>query len=226
MDIQQLQRRNGQGSQAGNEQHGLFLTFEGIDGSGKSTQVQLLTEALEQEGFPVALTREPGGTPIGEQIREMLLNPVNMISPKAEMLLYAASRAELAASFIRPRLEEGTIVLCDRFVDSSVAYQGYGRGLGDDVWKVNEPVIEGCMPDSTFVFDVPVDVSRTRVREQAEPDRIEKERAEFFTRVREGYLRQAERFPDRIIVIDGRKPIADIQRCVMEHVRKLLDGNR
>lgn len=199
---------------------GMFITFEGIDGSGKSTQISLLKDYLEENGHHVLLTREPGGTPAGEKIRNILLDRANVISDRAEMFLYAASRAQLVQDVIRPALDCGVTVICDRFLDSSIAYQAFGRQLGSMVEEINRPAVNGCFPDLTFLLDVPVGTGRKRVTDQAEPDRLEAEKDVFFQRVRDGYLKIAEREPERMCVLDGSGDVqeiqAEIQRLTME----------
>ena len=182
----------------------MFVTFEGIDGSGKSTQAELLRARLEAEGHDVLATREPGGTELGERIRELLLHGGHM-SPWAEALLYAASRAQHVAEFVRPALERGAWVVCDRYVDSSVAYQGVGRGLGlDRVLDINLAAVGGLMPDRTFLLEL--DVSQLPARLQGDHDRLEREAADFHARVSEGYRELAARFPERIVVVDAMLP--------------------
>lgn len=194
---------------------GMFITFEGIDGSGKSTQIQLLAEHFRKKGLSVTETREPGGTPSGEKIRNILLDRNNSISDAAEMLLYAASRAQLVRDVICPALLDGEIVLCDRFLDSSIAYQAYGRGLGSQVEMVNRPAVDGCVPDLTFLLDLPVRTGKIRASETGEPDRLESEKDAFFRRVREGYLAIAEECPSRVKVIDAELSIEEIQTQIL-----------
>ncbi len=201
---------------------GMFISFEGIDGSGKSTQIQQLREFLEGMNLSVVQTREPGGTETGERIREILLDPQSEISDVTEMLLYAAARAQLVRDLIRPALRDGKAVLCDRFLDSSVAYQAYGRGLGDMVAEVNAPAVDGCVPDLTFLLDVPVNAGRERVESHSEPDRLEREKDAFFQRVRDGYLHIAKAEPERVRVIDGTLTIEEIQKIIRDAVSKKI----
>ncbi|MGN1382999.1 MAG: dTMP kinase [Eubacterium sp.] len=198
----------------------MFITFEGIDGSGKSTQISLLKDFLEENGQRVILTREPGGTPAGEKIRNILLDRNNVISDRSEMFLYAACRAQLVRDVIRPALHDGMTVICDRFLDSSIAYQAFGRQLGSMVQEINGPAVDGCIPDLTFLLDVPVGTGRERVEEQAEPDRLESEKDAFFQRVRNGYLKIAEREPDRVFVLDGTGEVQDIQSAIQSITKK------
>ena len=182
----------------------MFVTFEGIDGSGKSTQAELLRARLEADGFDVVVTREPGGTELGERIRDLLLHGGH-VSPWAEALLYAASRAQHVDEVIRPALERGTWVVCDRYVDSSVAYQGVGRELGlDRVLDLNLAAVGGLMPDRTFLLEL--DVAASSGRLQGDHDRLEREPGDFHTRVADGYRELAARFRERIVVLDAASP--------------------
>ena len=179
----------------------MFVTFEGLDGSGKSTQIERLRAALAAEGREVVTAREPGGTPLGERIRELVLHGEEMTA-WAEALLYAAARAELVAEVIAPALERGADVLLDRYLDSSVAYQGVGRGLGlDEVLELNLLAVRGLLPDRTFVLALDAATSRERVG--ALPDRIERADDAFHARVAAGYEELAGLFPERIVVLDG-----------------------
>lgn len=182
----------------------MFVTFEGIDGSGKSTQAELLRARLEADGFDVVVTREPGGTELGERIRDLVLHGGH-VSPWAEALLYAASRAQHVDEVIRPALERGTWVVCDRYVDSSVAYQGVGRELGlDRVLDLNLAAVGGLMPDRTFLLEL--DVAASSGRLQGDHDRLEREPGDFHTRVADGYRELAARFRERIVVLDAASP--------------------
>lgn len=179
----------------------MFVSFEGLDGSGKTTQVERLRAALEAEGREVVTAREPGGTALGEQIRGLVLHGDEM-TPWAEALLYAAARAELVAEVIEPALARGADVLLDRYVDSSVVYQGIGRGLGrDEVLQLNLLAVGGIVPDRTFVLAI--DPGRSLERVGSRPDRIEREAASFHARVAAGYQELAALFPERIVVLDG-----------------------
>ena len=199
---------------------GIFITFEGSDGSGKSTQIKKLAEYLVAMGKEVVVTREPGGTDISEQIRGIILDPNNKNeSPVTEMMLYAAARAQIVAELIKPSIEEGKIVLCDRFVDSSIAYQAYGRGLGDQVKIVNSYALQGLLPDVTFFLDITAEEGRKRNKSTDKNDRMEQEAIEFHQRVYEGYKKIAEDNKDRVVVIDASKSIDQ----VFEEIKKVYD---
>jgi len=190
------------------ERHGKLITFEGSEGSGKSTQIGLLAERLEQAGWEIVVTREPGGTRIGEEIRHLLKHADaghNMV-PETELLLFAAARAQLVREVINPALEDGKIILCDRFLDSTTVYQGVARQLSSDpVQVINELAVGDTMPDLTIVVDVPAEIGLRRARRRVSdlPDRMEKENIEFYQRVRNGYLLLAKQMPDRFFVVDG-----------------------
>jgi len=180
---------------------GMFITFEGVDGSGKSTQARLLAERLRSEGREVVSTREPGGTALGEQVRGLLLHS-DRVAPWAEATLFSAARAQLVDEVIRPALARGADVVCDRYLDSSLAYQGLARGLGvERVLEVNLAVTAGLLPDRTFLLVVPTDVASGR--RSRKPDRIEAEGEEFTAGVDRAYKELAEVFPHRIVVLDG-----------------------
>ena len=188
---------------------GIFITFEGIEGAGKSTQAKKLYEYLISKGKNAVLTREPGGTKTGKKIREILLSHSDEIfPPKAELFLYEADRNFHIHNVIKPNIEKGNYVICDRFIDSTLAYQGYARGLDIELIKgLNEIAIEGLKPDITFLIDIPVEISLKRIGNQK--DRIESESIDFHKRLRDGFLKIAEE-EDRIFVIDGTKDIESI----------------
>jgi dTMP kinase len=207
---------------------GAFISFEGIEGSGKTTQIALLADSLSARGRSVQLTREPGGTPIGDQVRKILLDPANAaLDPKAELLLYAAGRAQHLAELIMPALKAGTIVLCDRFSDATLAYQGYGRGLDPDlIGDLDRIVTAGMRPDLTILLDIDAAAGLARARGrntrnglEAEA-RFENELLSFHERVRRGYLELAQREPGRIRVVDA----AQRQESIHLEVRKIVDG--
>ena len=198
----------------------MFVTLEGVDWSGKSTQAKLLAEWLEEQGRLVLTTREPGGTPVAERVRELVLHGDEM-SPWAEAALYAAARAENVAAVIRPALERGADVVCDRYLDSSVAYQGAGRGLGEErVRELSLLVTGALLPDRTFVVDLDPDEALRRA--DSNHDRIERAGSEFMRRVAAGYRALAEAEPDRVVIVDGDRSRTEIAEEIREHVRSLL----
>ena len=206
---------------------GRFITFEGIEGSGKSSQITLLTDHLRSKKRTVTLTREPGGTPIGDQVRKILLDPGNKaLDPSAELLLYAASRAQHLKEVIRPALESGAIVLCDRFSDATLAYQGYGRGLDlTMIHALDRLVTAGMRPDLTVLLDVEAAVGLARARGRNNQQgleaeaRFENEALAFHERVRQGYLALAREAPDRMKIVDAALPPLRVQ----EKIRDLVD---
>ncbi|SFV00075.1 dTMP kinase [Alicyclobacillus macrosporangiidus] len=203
----------------------MFITFEGLDGAGKSTQIERLRARLEGSGRRVVCTREPGGTPLGDSLRALLLDPARRdIAPRTEALLYAASRAQLLWERVGPALARGDVVLCDRYVDASLAYQGEGLGLGmDAVAAVNRFATGGLTPDLTFLLDVPVAVSRGRVRTgRGQADRIEQRGDEYFSRVRDAFLRIATAEPERVVVLDGTLDAQALEQEIWSRVEKRL----
>ncbi|UCF04272.1 MAG: dTMP kinase [bacterium] len=212
---------------------GSFITFEGIEGSGKSTVARAVYEAFRRAGIPALLTREPGGTRISEGIRSMVLDPdATEICPKAELLLYLASRAQLVQETIEPALQKGQVVLCDRFMDASVAYQGWARGLGEKlVGDLNAFAVGQTVPGITFLLDLPVAEGFRRGPERREGerrsarDRLEREEQSFHEKVREGYLRLAEKNGDRFVVIDASKPVDEVITEVLRNIEARLNVN-
>jgi dTMP kinase len=196
----------------------LFVTFEGLDGSGKSTQAEFLADHLRGLGREAVLTREPGGTELGERVRELVLDGPE-VSPWAEAALFAAARAELVAMVIRPALERGADVVCDRYLDSSLAYQGIARGLGvGRVLELNRPAIGDLLPDLTFLILVDPEVAVRRAGD--EPDRIEREGTAFLAEVDQAYRELAGAFAGRIVSLDGSRPPTEIAERVAEQVRQ------
>lgn len=202
---------------------GLFIVMEGPDGSGKTTQINLLKEYLEEAGYECLITREPGGTVIGEKVRQLILNPEHKeMSPVTEMLLYAASRAQLVHEVIGPALEEGKIVISDRFVDSSIVYQGIARKLGiSTVSAVNAPGIGIYRPDGIFFIDLSEAEGLRRKKEQKDLDRMEQEGIDFHHMVSEGYRKVLSGRPE-VMKIDGGRSIDTIQKKIRNHVDELL----
>lgn len=202
---------------------GYFITFEGGDGSGKSTQIALLRDWLMQAGYDVILTREPGGTRISEKIRELILDPDNQeMADMTEALLYAAARAQLVSQMIKPALAEGKVVICDRFVDSSIAYQAYGRGLGDAVGVINSYAVDGCMPDLTILLRLDPEKGSSRIADR-EHDRIEQAPDAFHRKVYEGYLALEKAYPERIFGIDASGTIDEIADEIRRRVHAVIN---
>jgi len=203
---------------------GVFITLEGGDGSGKTTQAELLRDWLSGEGRTVLRTREPGGTEVGVEIREIVLHHRGDISPRAEALLYAADRAHHVATVVRPALERGEVVIQDRYIDSSVAYQGVGRVLDPEaVRSLSEWATEGLAPDLTILLDLDADAARGRLDEaRTRYDRLEAEASEFHDRVRAAYLALAEAEPGRFLVVDAARPVDEIAGDIRGRVAHLL----
>lgn len=218
-----LQRRDA-------EHAGLLLTFEGIDGSGKTTQARLLAEALDAEGHRPLLVREPGGTAVSERVRTLLLDVRLEVAPMAELLLFSAARAQLCAERIRPALAAGRVVLCDRFFDSTTAYQGAGRGVADPGWldAFHRRVTGGLVPDRTYLVELPPAAALRRRQRRASSeagapaDRMETAEADFYERVAAAYAVLAQDQPGRFLRLDGTRPIAAIQEDIRADVRRLL----
>ena len=202
--------------------NGIFITFEGTDASGKTTQIGLLSEYLEKKGVPHIVTREPGGTAIGEKIRTIILDKENSeMLPATEALLYAASRAQLTGQVVRPALREGKVVISDRFLDSSIAYQGYGRNLGDMIRRINEPAVEGLKPDLTILLKTDPAAMRKR-RDASLEDRMDSQKLEFHREVLRGYLTLSQEEPERFFAIDGERPVDEIAKAIRERVDRFV----
>lgn len=203
---------------------GIFITMEGPDGAGKTTQIELLKDYLNKKGYDVLITRDPGGNAVSEAIREVILNKdFTEMGYMTELLLYAAARAQLVKENIKPALSAGKAVIADRFVDSSAVYQGIGRGLGiDTVYKVNEFALQGILPDMTFLMDLDAEVGIARKKNQAELDRMEQESLDFHKKVVEGYRSLAEMNPDRIVKVDAALPKGAIHDIITSYVEKWL----
>ena len=200
---------------------GLFITFEGIDGCGKTTQIKRLKEYFEKNNKNVVLTREPGAKGLGEKLREILLGYDGEVSSNCESFLFLADRAQHVDTLIKPTIEKGDVVLCDRHIDSTVAYQGYGRGL--DLARINylnDLATNGLKPDLTFVFDIDLETSLAR-RGKAR-DRMESSGDEFFERVRNGYIEITKQEPNRVKLLDGSKSVETIHSEILQHINALL----
>jgi len=206
---------------------GKFITFEGIDGSGKSTQLRMLTGDLRSRGVDVVTTREPGGTPLGRRLREAFLETEENVAPLAELLLFAADRAQHVELLIRPALNEGRVVVSDRYADATAAYQGAGRGFPQEtVDQIIRIATGGLKPDLTLFFDISVETAIARMGSPTEEDRVANrmdfETADFYSRVRRAYLSTAEREPERFCVIDAEGPVEEIHSAVSRQVNELL----
>ena len=211
----------------------LFITFEGPEGSGKTTQIELLSSYLKEKGYPVLATREPGGTSIGDQVRAILLDPQNTeMLPASEALLFSAARAQIVNQVIRPHLARGGIVLCDRYADSTLAYQGYGHGLElGTLHAITALATGGLKPDLTIYLDIDVEEGLRRKlaaheASQEEWNRLDRQEMAFHRRVREGYLQMAAREPDRWLVIDATQPVEAIQVSIRAGVEAKLTATR
>jgi len=203
---------------------GKLISFEGSEGSGKSTQISLLVAHLQKAGIDVITTREPGGTEIGEQIRNIIVHNSkgDEMCPETELLLFTAARAQVVREVIAPALIAGRYVLTDRFLDSSTVYQGIARNLAaGPVAEINRFAVGNVMPDVTVIIDVPTEVSMNRIKQRTTdlPDRMERETIDFYHKVREGYLLLAKNMPDRVILVDGTKSVAQVSMAIWEHVQ-------
>ncbi len=207
---------------------GLFITFEGPDGSGKTTVTHRICDLLTEKGFDVVHTREPGGIAIAEQIRNVILDPKNTaMDPKTEALLYAASRRQHLVEKVLPAVAQGKIVICERFIDSSLAYQGYGRQLGfDEVLGINLFATDNIYPDLTIYLDVDEETGLSRLKDRDFKDRLDQESIEFHHRVNEGYRAVLERFQDRIRIVDASKPLDEVVSDSLNEVLKLVDQRK
>lgn len=200
------------------DRHGSFITLEGPEGAGKTTQLKLLSRHLDNIGCKHLVTRDPGGTPLGKQIRRILLNPENPVTPMAELLLYQADRAQHVTEVILPALQCGKLVLCDRYIDSTIAYQGYGRGIDLDlIDRLNQMATSGLMPELTILFDIESSAGLNRLHPGGH-DRLEREAIEFHHKVRNGYHELARKDRARWRIIDAAKPLTVVQ----EELRKIL----
>lgn len=203
---------------------GIFISMEGPDGSGKSTQIELLKKYFEDKGVECVITREPGGTRISEDVRGIILNrDYTEMDYMTELLLYASARAQLVSEVILPALEAGKCVISDRFVDSSAVYQGIARGLGvETVYEINKYATRNRFPDKTFLLDLPAEAGIARKKDQKELDRMEREALDFHERVAAGYREMAERDPERIVRIDATKSVEDIHETIVSAIEKMM----
>jgi dTMP kinase len=204
----------------------MFITFEGIEGSGKTTHVELLSNHLQEKGYRVVKTREPGGTPVGEALRKVLLMKDLHVAPLTELFVFLASRAQHVQEVISPALDEGKVVLCDRFVDASYAYQGYGRGMDLGIIEtLNRLVTKGVRPNLTILLDCSVEVGLGRKSADGSLDRFEKEELSFHRKIRNAYLELAEDDPKRYVVLNGHGDMTKTQAIIREKVEKLLESH-
>ena len=204
---------------------GYLISFEGSEGSGKSTQINRIAERFDRSGYEVLVTREPGGTAIGEQIRHILMHSADSeaMTPETELLLFAASRAQLVREVIAPALEAGKIILCDRFLDSTTVYQGVGRKIpAEPVHLINTFAVGLTVPDVTVVLDIPAEVGLSRIQKRVNglPDRMEQENIQFYRKVREGYLMLAKALPERFVVVDGAAEVGAVEESIWSELRK------
>ncbi len=207
-------------------ENGIFITIEGPEGAGKTTIIEMLLEKLESEGYPIMKTREPGGIEIAEQIRSVILNKNNTaMDGRTEALLYAAARRQHLVEKVLPAIEQGFIVLCDRFIDSSLAYQGFARGIGmDEVYSINTFAIENRMPDATLYFDIDPEIGLKRINEHKgrEVNRLDLEDLEFHRKVREGYQLLSSKYSNRIIEIDASQPLEKVYEIAESNIRSII----
>ncbi len=201
-----------------------FITFEGLEGSGKSTQAGLLTGRLKEEGYQIVATREPGGTRIGEKIREITHGRENIdLTAISEAYLMAASRAQHVREIIKPALNSGKIVISDRYIDSSLAYQGYGRNLGEEtIWQLNQLAIKDVIPDLTVFLDVTPEEGSSRRNHTDKIDRLDLQQKDFYERVYKGYKKLAEKYKERYFVVDSSRPIEEVAEKIWEKVKEIL----
>jgi dTMP kinase len=205
---------------------GIFITIEGPEGAGKTTIMEMLLEKLESEGYPIMKTREPGGIEISEQIRNVILNKNNTaMDGRTEALLYAAARRQHLVEKVLPAIEQGFIVLCDRFIDSSLAYQGFARGIGmDEVYSINTFAIDNRMPDATLYFDIDPEIGMKRINDHKgrEVNRLDLENLEFHRKVREGYQLLSRKYSNRIIEIDASQPLQKVYEIAVSKIRSII----
>ncbi|WP_264741062.1 dTMP kinase [Cytobacillus firmus] len=205
---------------------GKFITVEGPEGAGKTTIIDMLASNLAKAGYQVLQTREPGGIEIAEQIRSVILDKTNTkMDPRTEALLYAAARRQHLAEKVKPAMDKGFIILCDRFIDSSLAYQGYARGLGiDEVYSINSFAIEGMMPELTLYFDIEPEAGLDRINQHKgrEVNRLDLEKLDFHHKVREGYLKLMELYPERIFKIDASRPLEEVYQQAESKLKELI----
>ena len=203
-----------------------FITIEGGEGSGKTSIIKLLLEDLKKENIDAISTREPGGSKIAEEIRKVILNVDNVnMDYMTEALLYAASRRQHLEEVVKPAIEQGKIVICDRYIDSSLAYQGYARNLGiDNVYNINMYATNGFLPDLTILIDIPPEVGLERIKKNSrEVDRLDLEKMSFHNKVHEGYLLVSKKFPSRIVIVDGNKPLIEVYEDVKRIIEEKLN---